>query len=953
MKPSHFLSSFCLLAALLCCLPSNVSSVAVMSIDLGSEWMKIAIVSPGVPMEIILNTDSQRKTPLVVAFRDGERFIGDAALTVGVRFPEKTFTHFLDLVGKSSLKSVAAQKYKERFPYHNLVETENGQLAFVLKDNGQEVQYTPEELLSMLLSKARTFAEIASASSSQSGQAQIITDCVLTVPPYFSQAERRALKDAANLAGLKVLQLLNANTAFALNYGVFRRKDFNSTPTNILLYDMGAGDTVSTIVSFQVVKTKERGFTESNPQLSVKGVGYDRYLGGFEFQLRLRDHLVKLFAEQSKKTVDEISKNKRAMAKLLKEAGRLKKVLSANNEHKAQVENVMNDIDLKAIVTREQFEALSADLLNERVTKPLDDVLQSSGYQLTEIDSFIVIGGATRIPKVQQLLQEYFSRELSKNINADEAGALGAAYQAAYLSKGFKVKTFHVKDANLFQINADFDRLNDSGEKKTVSRALFGRNNLYPQKKVITYSKHKEDFDIMVNYGEPVPQDSPKSIYKVSLKNIAPVYDKYTGNSSVEAKGIKVHFSMDESGILSVTNSEALFEVEYEEVTESDQYENLSEAVGDAISKFGSTISKLFSGNEEAGNETQSENATTTEEATAQLNETKTDSEKKEQEKPDVNQTESSNSTTTKQIKKELKKKTVKEEISSVIDILDIVPLPADVLSASKDKLKSLNEKEIAKLKRDQAKNTLESFILETRDKLEQNEFASATTDEEKTKIESELRTASDWLEYESDGADAAVFEEQIKKLASITNELFNRVREHRERPEALGALRNILNISDMFHSNAINMSEDDQVFSQVELTNLRVLVDETQTWMEESVKEQALLPANVNPTKLTLRAIAEKIAALDREVKYLLNKARVTPPKKKPKKEESKKDDNSTDPLDASDPQTEETTEDQPTNESEKSEKNEKASEKPVAEEEGEKISPEKVVDVPPKTEL
>lgn len=179
---------------------------------------------------------------------------------------------------------------------------------------------------------------------------------------------------------------------------------------------------------------------------------------------------------------------------------------------------------------------------------------------------------------------------------------------------------------------------------------------------------------------------------------------------------------------------------------------------------------------------------------------------------------------------------------------------------------------------------------METRDKLEQNEFASATTDEEKTKIESELRTASDWLEYESDGADAAVFEEQIKKLASITNELFNRVREHRERPEALGALRNILNISDMFHSNAINMSEDDQVFSQVELTNLRVLVDETQTWMEESVKEQALLPANVNPTKLTLRAIAEKIAALDREVKYLLNKARVTPPKKKPKKEESKK---------------------------------------------------------------
>lgn len=246
-----------------------------MSVDLGSEWMKIAIVSPGVPMEIILNTDSQRKTPLVVAFRDGERFMGDSALTVGVRFPEKTFTHFLDLLGKKSLKQVSVQKYLERFPYHTLVETDNGQIAFLLKDNGEETLYTPEELLSMLLTKARHFAEVASASSSPSGQAQIITDCVLTVPPYFSQVERRALKNAASLAGLKTLQLMNTNTAFALNYGVFRRKDFNSTPTNILFYDMGAGDTVSTIVSYQVVKTKDRGFTETNPQLIVKGLSLD------------------------------------------------------------------------------------------------------------------------------------------------------------------------------------------------------------------------------------------------------------------------------------------------------------------------------------------------------------------------------------------------------------------------------------------------------------------------------------------------------------------------------------------------------------------------------------------------------------------------------------------------------------------------------------------------------
>lgn len=244
------------------------------------------------------------------------------------------------------------------------------------------------------------------------------------------------------------------------------------------------------------------------------GVGFDRYLGGFELQLRLREHLLQLFAEQSKKTMEEIRKNKRAMAKLLKEAGRLKKVLSANTEHKSQIENVMNDIDFKSVVTRELFETISADLIGERVTKPLDDLLKNSGITLAEIDSFIIVGGATRIPKIQQQLQAYISRELSKNVNADEAGALGAAYQAAHLSKGFKVKTFHLKDSNLFQINVDFVRQNENGAK-TVSRTLFGRGNVYPQKKVITFNKHRADFDFTVNYADVVPQDSEKNLFQV------------------------------------------------------------------------------------------------------------------------------------------------------------------------------------------------------------------------------------------------------------------------------------------------------------------------------------------------------------------------------------------------------------------------------------------------------
>lgn len=187
-------------------------------------------------------------------------------------------------------------------------------------------------------------------------------------------------------------------------------------------------------------------------------------------------------------------------------------------------------------------------------------------------------------------------------------------------------------------------------------------------------------------------------------------------------------------------------------------------------------------------------------------------------------------------------------------------------------------------------KNALESFIHETKDKLNQEEYKSATSDEERNKIEEELRTVSNWLDYESDGTNAAEFELHLNKLNDITKVLFERVREHRERPEALESLRNMLNISEMFYANSINISKEEQIFTDVELNTLRKLIDETKVWMNDSIKEQEALPKSSNPS-LTVRTIVEKMANLDREVKYLLNKVRITPPKKKLKVEDNNVD--------------------------------------------------------------
>ncbi|KAJ4946890.1 hypothetical protein JOQ06_008933 [Pogonophryne albipinna] len=248
-----------LVCLVLAMLPSGAGTVAVMSVDLGSEWMKVAIVKPGVPMEIVLNKESRRKTPIAVCLKENERLLGDSALGVSVKTPKTVYRHLQSLLGKKH-NNLQVALYQKRFPEHQLLEHPvRGTVYF---KNSEETQFTPEELLGMMLNYSRGLA--------QDFAEQPVKDAVITVPAFFNQAERRAVLQAAQMAGLKVLQLINDNTAVALNYGVFRRKDIDNTVKNIMFYDMGSGSTTATIVTYQTVKTKEAG---TQPQLQIRGVG--------------------------------------------------------------------------------------------------------------------------------------------------------------------------------------------------------------------------------------------------------------------------------------------------------------------------------------------------------------------------------------------------------------------------------------------------------------------------------------------------------------------------------------------------------------------------------------------------------------------------------------------------------------------------------------------------------
>ncbi|KAL7981650.1 hypothetical protein Chor_005738 [Crotalus horridus] len=871
-----------LVLAALACLPPLSDSLAVMSVDLGSESMKIALVKPGVPMEIVLNKESRRKTPVAVALKENERLFGESA--VGV----VTFRYFQDLLGKHFDNPQVAQ-YQSWFPEHQLEKDARRETVTIRLSD--KLQYSPEEMLGMVLNYSRALAEEFAE--------QPVKDAVITIPAYFNQAERRAVLHAAKMADLKVLQLINDNTAVALNYGVFRRKDINATAQvvlarkNIMFYDMGASSTVCTIVTYQTLKTKDSGV---QPQLQIRGVGFDRTLGGLQMELRLRDHLAKLFNEQHPRK--DVHQNLRAMAKLLKEANRVKTVLSANVDHTAQVEGLLDDIDFKAKVSRQEFENLCSDLF-KRVAGPVQQALSSAEMSLDEIDQVILVGGATRVPKVQEfLLQVVGKEELGKNINADEAAAMGAVYQAAALSKAFKVKPFIVRDAAMYPIQVEFTREVEEGDKskslKHNRRILFQRMGPYPQRKVITFNRYTDDFEFQVNYADmgflsdsDLRAFGSLNLTKVKLRGVGESFKKHL---DYESKGIKAHFSMDESGVLSLDRVESVFETVVEEKPEEES----------TLTKLGNTISSLFGGGspgpEALENVTEAVHVSKglgwsyyqqreEEEAQAELGRDgqkdhagpATEEDEKQppmsQEKParEASATEEdrqeegrgkggSKETADKaeagkgedpvkspekaavveEEEEKAKKQRLVEEIAVELDVHDVLELLPEELQSSSLKLQELTKRDLEKHEREKSANSLEAFVFETQE-----------------------------------------LKEKLLELRRVCRSLFFRVEERRKWPDRLAALESLLNHSSIFLRGARMIPEPDQVFTDIELSTLEKAIKETEVWKNETLAEQNKLPPTAKPVLLS-KDIEMKIAGLDREVQYLLNKAKFSKPRKR-----------------------------------------------------------------------
>lgn len=419
-----------------------------------------------------------------------------ADFSQAARFPTDSFSYLKSLQG-IPFDADPVEFYKS-ISAAEIVRTDRNTVAIRRPDSNSTV-WSVEELIAMQFSYVKELAESVGSPDSR----EAIRDVVLTVPPYYTQFERDAIVDALEIAGLRLLALVNDGTAVALNYAMgrtFPEKEWH------VIYDAGAGGIRASVVSLSTVpvdsKSKSTSTSKDSTHITVAGVGFDRSAGGLELDRRMRDMLARDFERKHGRS---ITGDKRGMAKLWKEAGRIKTILSANAEAIPSVESVAFDIDYRSKVSRAEFEK-ECDDLKTHFVQPIKDALANAGLTVNDITSVILAGGHSRVPMVQAAVRSAVGdNKIATSVNADEAAVLGAALYGASVSRQFRTKDFKVVDIVPYDIQISYQsesKLADDGAQKplkTINTLVFPFSSKTGSKKTLTF-KRRDDFSLKMSY---------------------------------------------------------------------------------------------------------------------------------------------------------------------------------------------------------------------------------------------------------------------------------------------------------------------------------------------------------------------------------------------------------------------------------------------------------------------
>ncbi|KAL7853501.1 hypothetical protein AOLI_G00203450 [Acnodon oligacanthus] len=798
--------------------------MSVVGFDVGFQSCYVAVARAG-GIETIANEYSDRCTPAFVSFGPRNRAIGAAAKSQVVTNCKNTVQGFKRFHGRA-FSDPYVQSAKSSLVY-DLAQMPTGTTGIKVMYMEEEKVFSIEQVTAMLLTKLKETAEAALKKP--------VADCVISVPSFFTDAERRSVMDAAQIAGLNCLRLMNETTAVALAYGIYKQDlpAAEEKPRTVVFVDVGhAGYQVSA-----------SAFNKG--KLKILASAFDSELGGKDFDEMLVQHFCDDFAKKYKL---DVRSKPRALVRLYQECEKLKKLMSANSSDlPLNIECFMNDIDVSSKLNRGQFEEMCAGLL-ARVEGPLRSVMEQAKLKKEDIYAVEIIGGASRIPAIKERISKFFGKELSMTLNADEAVARGCALQCAILSPAFKVREFSITDVVPYPISLKW---NSAAEEGLSDCEVFPKNHQAPFSKVLTFYR-KEPFSLEAYYNNPkeLPYPDP-TIGQFMIQKVVP-------QASGESSKVKVKVRVNIHGVFSVSSAslvEVLKSAEGEEPMETDTAAKDEE-------------NKMQVDQEEQKSQTDGPKENTDKKSDTEDMETSAEDNKQEKKTDQPPQAK----------KPKVKTKTVDLPIENSLHW----QLANDMLNLFVENEGKMIMQDKLEKERNDAKNGVEEYVYEMRDKLH-GVLEKFVSEADRDAFSLKLEDTENWLYEEGEDQQKQVYIDKLAELKKLGQPIQERAMEAEERPKAFEELgkqiQQYMKIIEAYKAK-------DELYDhleELEVMKVEKQVNDAMAWMNSKMNLQSKQSLTVEPVV--------KACEIQAKTKELYSVCNPTVSKPKPKVEPPKEE--------------------------------------------------------------